>query len=60
MVDDTEETSVLLSGAYPQGYLIYRWLRCVKEARGSWLAVEASRVVEGTRVVYEKNANFYF
>jgi hypothetical protein len=32
----------------------------VKEARGSWLAVEASRVVEATRVVYEKNANFFF
>jgi hypothetical protein len=32
----------------------------VKEARGSWLAVEASRVVEATRVVYEKNVNSYF
>jgi hypothetical protein len=32
----------------------------VKEARGSWLAVEASRVVEATRVVYKKNANFYY
>jgi hypothetical protein len=41
-----------MSGACPQGYLIYRWLRCVKEARRSWLAVEASRVVEATRVVY--------
>jgi hypothetical protein len=41
-----------MSGTCPQGYLIYRWLRCVKEARRSWLAVEASRVVEATRVVY--------
>jgi hypothetical protein len=44
----------------PAGYLIYRWLRCVKEAIGSWLAVEAIRVLEATRVVYEKNANFFF
>jgi hypothetical protein len=33
-------------------YLIYRWLGRVKEARMSWRVVEASRVVEATRVVY--------
>jgi hypothetical protein len=32
----------------------------VKEARGSWLAGEDSRVLEANRVVYEKNVNSFF